>query len=67
MALYSHGLDYMDGVTASFYNDDIMVFTPNGKGVILLKGSIALDFAFEIHSEVGCMLSMPASTAGFVR
>ena len=43
----------MDGVTASFYNDDIMVFTPHGKGVILPKDATALDFAFEIHSEVG--------------
>lgn len=46
-------MDYMDGVTASFYNDDIMVFTPHGKGIILPKDATALDFAFEIHSEVG--------------
>lgn len=46
-------IDYMDGVTASFYNDDIMVFTPQGKGVILPKGATALDFAFAIHSKVG--------------
>lgn len=43
----------MDGVTSSFYNDDIMVFTPKGKGVILPKGATALDFAYEIHSEIG--------------
>lgn len=53
VAYHSHEMDYMDGVTASFYNDDIMVFTPKGKGVILPKGATALDFAFEIHSEVG--------------
>lgn len=50
---HSEEIDYMDGVTASFYNDDIMVFTPHGKGVILPKGATALDFAYEIHSEVG--------------
>ena len=49
----SHGMEFMDGVTASFYNDDIMVFTPKGRGVILPKGATALDFAFEIHSKVG--------------
>ena len=43
----------MEGVTSSFYNDDIMVFTPKGRGVILPKGATALDFAFEIHSQVG--------------
>ncbi len=46
-------IDFMDGVTMAFYNDDIMVFTPTGQGVILPKNATALDFAFEIHSEVG--------------
>ena len=49
----NHDIEFMDGVTMSFYNDDIMVFTPKGRGVILPKGATALDFAFEIHSEVG--------------
>ena len=49
----SHGMEFMDGVTSTFYNDDIMVFTPKGRGVILPKGATALDFAFEIHSQVG--------------
>lgn len=53
VAYHSKEIDYMDGVTASFYNDDIMVFTPKGKGIILPKDATALDFAFEIHSEVG--------------
>ena len=47
------GMDFMDGVTSSFYYDDIMVFTPKGKCVILPKGATALDFAFEIHSRIG--------------
>ena len=50
---HNKDMDYMDGVTSSFYNDDIMVFTPKGKGVILPKGATALDFAYEIHSEIG--------------
>ena len=49
----SHDMEFMEGVTSSFYNDDIMVFTPKGRGVILPKGATALDFAFEIHSQVG--------------
>lgn len=52
-AYHSTGMDYMDGVTATFYNDDIMAFTPGGRGVILPKGATALDFAFEIHTEIG--------------
>ena len=49
----SHDMEFMDGVTSTFYNDDIMVFTPKGRGVILPKGATALDFAFEIHSKIG--------------
>ena len=33
--------------------DDIQVFTPKGKGIILPKGATALDFAYKIHSKVG--------------
>jgi GTP pyrophosphokinase len=53
VAFHSKDMDYMDGVTSSFYNDDIMVFTPKGKGIILPKGATALDFAYEIHSKIG--------------
>lgn len=53
VAFHSNDMDYMDGVTSSFYNDDIMVFTPKGKGIILPKGATALDFAYEIHSKIG--------------
>ena len=48
-----NGIQFMEGVTSSFYNDDIMVFTPKGQGVILPKNATALDFAFEIHSDIG--------------
>ena len=48
-----NGIQFMDGVTSSFSNDDIMVFTPTGQGIILPKNSTALDFAFEIHSYIG--------------
>ena len=44
---------FIESVVTSFYNDDIMVFTPQGKPVILPKRATALDLAFEIHSELG--------------
>ena len=50
---YNSEMDYMDGVTSSFYNDDILVFTPDGKGIILPKGATAIDFAYEVHSKIG--------------
>ncbi len=48
-----NGVDFMNDVTTSFYYDDIMVFTPKGRAIILPKGATALDFAFEIHSNIG--------------
>lgn len=53
VAYHNKDMDYMDSITSSFYNDDIMVFTPKGKGIILPKGATALDFAYEIHSKIG--------------
>ena len=47
------GIDFMEKVTASFYNDDIMVFTPHGKTIILPQNSSVLDFAYEISPEIG--------------
>ncbi len=50
----NEGADYfIESVRASFYNDDIRVYTPNGKALKLPKNSSAIDFAFEIHTEVG--------------
>lgn len=46
-------MDFLDSVATSFYNDDIMVFTPRGKEIILPKGASAIDFAYEIHSDIG--------------
>lgn len=53
IANHSKEVEYMDGITSSFYNDDITVFTPQGKAIILPKDATALDFAFEIHSKLG--------------
>ncbi|MBQ2978673.1 MAG: bifunctional (p)ppGpp synthetase/guanosine-3',5'-bis(diphosphate) 3'-pyrophosphohydrolase [Bacteroidaceae bacterium] len=50
---HTHEIEYMDGITSSFYNDDITVYTPKGKAIVLPKNATALDFAFEIHSRIG--------------
>lgn len=44
---------FIEKVVTSFYNDDIMVFTPKGHPVVLPQKATALDFAFEVHSELG--------------
>lgn len=44
---------FIESVRASFYNDDIQVYTPNGEVMKLPKNSTAIDFAFNIHTHVG--------------
>lgn len=50
---YHRNSGFIENVVTSFYNDDIMVYTPKGKPINLPKGASALDFAFEVHTEIG--------------
>jgi len=45
--------DFMEYLKIDLYSEDIFVFTPNQKLIHLPKGATPLDFAFQIHSEVG--------------
>lgn len=47
------GTNFIDSVVSSFYNDDIMTFTPKGREVILPQKATVLDFAYEIHTSLG--------------
>lgn len=42
-----------DDVITSFYHDDILVFSSDGSKVLLPKKASAIDFAYEIHSDMG--------------
>lgn len=43
----------MPGIHETLYNEDVMIFTPKGKPVTLPKGATALDYAYEVHSDIG--------------
>jgi GTP pyrophosphokinase len=43
----------MDDFRGNLFHDEVFVFTPKGDLKVLPFGSTALDFAFEIHTEVG--------------
>jgi len=45
--------DFVSTVKMDLYEDEIFVFTPQGKIVKLAEGSTPVDFAFAIHTEVG--------------
>jgi GTP diphosphokinase / guanosine-3',5'-bis(diphosphate) 3'-diphosphatase len=46
-------VEMVDEFRSSLYNEEVFVFTPKGKLLVMKDGATALDFAFEIHSEVG--------------
>jgi len=45
--------ELMESFKLNLYQDEIYVFTPKGELRILPKGSTPVDFAFDIHSEIG--------------
>lgn len=44
----------MDQFKMDLYEDEVFVFTPKGDLFKLGKGATVLDFAFHIHSKLGC-------------
>lgn len=48
-----NALDFLDDFKLSLYSEEVFVFTPKGELRKLPLKSTILDFAFDIHSEVG--------------
>lgn len=46
-------VDLYEYAKDSLYVEDIAVYSPKGKIFTLPRGSTALDFAYEVHSEIG--------------
>ncbi len=46
-------VNFLNDFRTNLFAKEVYVFTPKGDMRILPKGSTALDFAFDIHSEVG--------------
>tara|TARA_B110000483_G_scaffold229096_1_gene292759 strand:- start:5 stop:2218 length:2214 start_codon:yes stop_codon:yes gene_type:complete len=46
-------LDFMDDFKMNLFSDEIFVFTPKGELKTLPTNATSLDFAYEIHSQVG--------------
>lgn len=45
--------EYVDSVKLDLFCDEVFVFTPKGRVVVLPKGATPVDFAYRIHTEVG--------------
>ena len=50
----ANALQFLDDVHQELLTSEIYVFTPTGESRRLPKGSTALDFAFNVHSQIGC-------------
>lgn len=48
-----NAIEFVDDFRANLFNEEVFVFTPKGDLKILPAGATSLDFAFDIHTEVG--------------
>lgn len=46
-------LEFLDEFKLNLFSAEIVTFTPKGETKTLPKGATTLDFAYEIHSEIG--------------
>ena len=49
----ANALDFLDDFKMNLFSDEIFIFTPKGALIQLPVNATALDFAFEIHTDIG--------------
>jgi len=49
----ANALDFLDDFKMNLFSDEIFIFTPKGALIQLPVEATALDFAFEIHTDIG--------------
>ncbi|MBV6645032.1 MAG: bifunctional (p)ppGpp synthetase/guanosine-3',5'-bis(diphosphate) 3'-pyrophosphohydrolase [Cyclobacteriaceae bacterium] len=49
----SSAIEFVDDFRSNLFQEEVFAFTPKGDLITLPHGATALDFAFEIHTEVG--------------
>jgi len=45
--------EYMETLRTDLFEDEVYVFTPKGEVKSLAEGATPLDFAYEVHTEIG--------------
>lgn len=48
-----NAVEFLDNFKLSLYTNEIVVFTPKGESRTLPQGATALDFAYDIHTNIG--------------
>ncbi|HMT30480.1 MAG TPA: bifunctional (p)ppGpp synthetase/guanosine-3',5'-bis(diphosphate) 3'-pyrophosphohydrolase, partial [Bacteroidia bacterium] len=49
----ANAIDFLDDFKLNLFADEIFIFTPSGELKTMPTDSTALDFAFEIHTDIG--------------
>ena len=49
----ANAFDFLDDFKMNLFSDEIFIFTPKGSLIQLPVNATALDFAFEIHTDIG--------------
>lgn len=49
----SNAIEFVDDFRSNLYSEEVFTFTPKGDLVTLPNGATTLDFAFDIHTEIG--------------
>ncbi|MBK8621694.1 MAG: bifunctional (p)ppGpp synthetase/guanosine-3',5'-bis(diphosphate) 3'-pyrophosphohydrolase [Saprospiraceae bacterium] len=52
-AKHANALEFVTDFKTNLFSEEVYVYTPKGDMRIIPKGATALDFAFEIHTDVG--------------
>lgn len=57
-------IEFLDEFRNNLFSEEVFVFTPKGELKVLPRGATALDFAFDIHTEIGakCMAAKVGGT-----
>ncbi len=45
--------DYLESLKLDLFQEEIFVFTPKGKVINLPRGATPIDFAYQIHTDIG--------------
>jgi len=48
-----NAMDFLDTIKLNLFAQEIFVFTPKGEIRTLAQGATALDFAYDLHSDIG--------------